>query len=132
MVPEVRSHLPSLFGDILSGPDLAEFLGDGTYDGVPAAMRHLRDEAGRLSESHSLAEGPVRRRITVVMLRKSPRPGSSKESAPSGKDSPEKEASMEKKSAARFLAREYGKYLLSFCRNQPEDIARMAVVQKSV
>ena len=124
-IKEAKSKMPSLFRDIESNDGLDEFLGDGTYDGAPCLLRNIKDEVGGLTESHSLADEPLRKRITVSMIRKEPGSGPSVETI--------KKASSEAVSGpANFLAREYGKYLLSFCRDKEEDVQKLAVVQKVV
>ena len=74
-------------------------------------------------ESHSLAAGPIAKRVTIVIIRKEPGSGPS--------------IRMLRKNAsedhpANFLAREYGKYLLSFCKDKEEDVKRLAVLLKSI
>ena len=120
---DVKTCMPGLFRDIVKSADLDEFLDDGTYDGSPCLLRNIKDEVGNLSETHSLANEPVVKRITVTMIHKEP--GSS----PSVKTI-EKSSSDSSDNRTNFLAREYGKYLLSFCKDKEEDVQKLAMVQK--
>jgi hypothetical protein len=117
-MPSVRTKMPVLFREILASSDLDEFITDGTYDGKPCLLRNIKEEISKLAESHSLAPEAVRRRLTMSSLNGTgPRPsGAPLQKTASGK--------------ADILAREYGKYLLSFVKDKGEDIQKLSCVMK--
>jgi hypothetical protein len=117
-MPAVRSQMPALFREVLASSDLDEFLSDGTYEGKPCLLRNVKEEIGKLAESHSLAPERVRNRIITASL------------YPSGYETV---GSIQKVASgtANVLAREYGKYLLSFAKDKGEDVMRLACVMKA-
>lgn len=117
-MPAVRTIMPVLFREVLASSDLDDFLADGTYEGKPCLLRNVKEEIGKMAESHSLAPDRVQHRISLASLRTVPG------SRPSG--SIQKSASE----TANVLAREYGKYLLSFAKDKGEDVMRLSCVMK--
>ena len=116
-LPSAKAALPSLFRDISSSPDLDSILGDGSYDGGRCLCKGIRDAVGGLTSSHGLDEAPVRRRITMVVIRK-----------PKTAEAPIEKESSE---AGRYLATQYGKYLLSSARGKDDCLLRNLVAAKS-
>lgn len=118
IMPSVRTRMPTLFREILASSDLDGFITDGTYDGKPCLLRNTKEEISKLAESHSLAPEAVRHRLMTSALH-----GSSKGSSGT---------SLQKTASAKadYLAREYGKYLLSFNKDKAEDIQKLSCVMK--
>jgi hypothetical protein len=112
-----RTLMPKLFREVLASSDLDEFLSDGTYEGKPCLLRNIKEEIGKLAESHSLAPERVRSRIITASLYPIRY---------------ETVGSIQKTSSetTNVLAREYGKYLLSFAKDKGEDAMRLACVMK--
>lgn len=125
ILPAVRDRMPTLFSDMLDDGDVSETLKDGTYDGCPGLHQHIRPIIERMMGSHSLGFGPVKRRVSITVL--NGRPGEPLKGFTINK------RGAEENDAADFVAREYGKYLISFNRVCDDDFAeRMSVVQKFV
>ena len=125
VMPAVRDRMPTLFQDMLGCDDVTDMLGDGTYDGAPGLHRHIRPIIDKMMSGQSLSRGPVGKRITITILNKGPR------EIPGGFTIAKR--GSEENTAADFIAREYGKYLISFNRVCDDDfVSRMSVVQKFV
>lgn len=125
IIPAVKDRMPTLFSDMLGSDDLEDILRDGTYDGCPGMHRHMAPIVNRLLHSHSLESGPVMRRMKITIISK--KPGEK----PVGLTLHKK--SSEDNDAADYLAKEYGKYVLSFNRTCDDEFAsRMSVLQKFV
>ena len=124
LIPAVKERMPSLFSDMLESDDLDEILRDGTYDGLPGRHSHISPLFDKLIGDHSVEFGPVKKRITIVTIAGGGGPG---------KKIMIKKQASDKNEAADFVAKEYGKYLLSFNRSCKDDFAeRMSVLQKIV
>jgi len=121
----VERMLPDLHSRLSDG-DAQSCAADGSYDSDEGSAgplgasipRHVRDLIGRLMDDHSLAEGPVRRRITIVTIR-----GLKPETA-----QPEKSKVAVDSTSAYTLAREYAKYRLAFLAKQGADAERCALL----
>jgi hypothetical protein len=127
VLPEATKRLPTLFSDMLGKPNLKNILNDGGYDGMPFAPFNIRCYIKKMIGSHGLEFGPVRQRMTTVVLTKLP----AGELTDTGlmKISAEREDNP----VADYLTDEYGKYLLSFNRGMDSDyVSRMSVLQKMV
>ena len=127
VLPAVKDRMPTLFSDILGDQGcLDSVLSDGTYEGRPGGGLGLRRALSGLVPSHSMECGPVSRRVTLRII------GFPGEGLPAVKRL-EKRSSEElgENRAADYLAREYGKYLLSAgCGCQDGFAERMVVLQK--
>jgi len=125
LMPAVKDRMPTLFSDMLGSDDMDDILKDGTYDGMPGEHRHIKPLLDKMIGSHSMEFGPVKKRITITILN-------------NGSDDVDKKLNLHKKSseensAADFVAKEYGKYLLSFNRVCDDEFAeKMSVLQKFV
>ena len=122
IMPDVKDRMPSLFSDMLESDDMDDMLRDGTYDGCPGAHKHIKPLLDKMLGSHSTEFGPVRKRITITVI---------------GGGGDRKKLKMHKKAAenkaANYVAKEYGKYLLSFNRLCDDEFAeKMSVLQKFV
>lgn len=112
----VEDQLPGVFSRLLNEND-DEVVSDGTYDprgGLSDLPTGIRDIINRMVPGLSLAEGPVGNRITMVVMRKIPRPtltvGSGIRTIKSAAET----------AGAELLAKEYAKYKLSFLANEME------------
>jgi len=124
IMPDVKSMMPTLFSDMLNSDNVSDLLKDGTYDGCPGEHRHIRRMFNKMLGSHSMEYGPVKRRVTIISLNGGP-------SSEGRKVTIAKKASDN--SNAEYIAREYGKYLLSFNRKCSDDfVEKMSVLQKLV
>jgi hypothetical protein len=101
-VDGAEAMLPDLFTRLQDRGELSECAGDSSYDSTGGAVPgFVKDIIGRLVGSHSLSSEPVKRRITIAIIR--------------GGSLPEKRAGYVGQSKrADYLAKEYAKYLLSF------------------
>jgi hypothetical protein len=110
-IPMVESMLPGMFGR-MSSEDAEECSMDGAYDPSNAAIpRQLRDLVSGLVGDHSLASGPVGRRLSVTIIRGAkPKVQVPQET---------KLAAVSKKSAD--MSKEYAKYMLSFVGGSDEN-----------
>jgi hypothetical protein len=124
IIPEVKGRMPSLFSDMLESDDLEDILKDGTYDGIPGVHGHIKPLFDKMLGDHSVAFGPVKKRVTITTIMA--KPGEKPQGITIKKEASEN-------SNADYLAREYGKYLLSFNRKCDDEFAeRMSVLQKFV
>ena len=101
-VDDAEGMLPGLFTRLSERGELDDCVNDSSYDSegtsVPGFVKEI---LGHMKGSHSLSSEPVRRRITVAIIR--------------GGNLPEKRAGYVGQSKrADYLAKEYAKYLLSF------------------
>jgi hypothetical protein len=119
-VPCAKAALPGVFSRLLEDTGVEELLQDGSYE--PSGSyggRELEDEVSRLVGSHSLAADPVRSRVIKITINGS---GGSDSAMP-------KLASDIHDAAADFLAKEYGRYAISFADGLPEDKLSLTVAQ---
>ena len=106
---EVKDALPGVFGRLLSGGDLDEGIAEKSYDGDDGPIPHsIRELIGKLTGSHSLAAGPVQRRMTITIIRGNKKPLEEKVA----QLSLQKMASTS--AVAEALAREYAIYKIAF------------------
>lgn len=101
-VDDAEGMLPGLFNRLSERGELDDCVNDSSYDSDGAVVPgFVKEILGHLKGGHSLSSEPVRRRITVAIIR--------------GGNSPEKRAGYVGQSKrADYLAKEYAKYLLSF------------------
>lgn len=119
-VGEAETLLPGMFGRMLSGGDAGsqDFqLGDGLLP------RSVRDTINRLVASNSFDDEPVKRRVTIMVIRG----GRPRASVPAlGK------SGSECSEAARRMAEVYGQYKLAVCRRWKDEnnvLTSLAVLQ---
>ena len=127
---DVERQLPGIFSRILADGGDAE-VEDGTYDpmggssDLPSGIQGIID---KMIPGMSLADGPAQKRITMVIVRKIPRPpltpGSEIRNIKAATDG----------TGAELLAREYAKYKLSFMayameKESSELLVRLGVLQ---
>ena len=112
--------LKSIFSDLLENGDFKDLTEDGSYmPGISFPDREIEDKVKGLSESLSLNEEPVRHRIIKITV--------------TGIPKMDKESMMdEPTSAAKYLAKEYAKYQLTFLANSKKDNMMLAVLQNQV
>jgi len=112
--------LESIFGDLLEDGNLEDLTNDGSYmPGFSYPDRSVEDKVKGLSESLSLDEEPVKHRIVKITVIGKP-------------DKMEKESMMDEPTpAAKYLAKEYAKYQLTFLANSDkrENNLMLAVLQ---
>jgi hypothetical protein len=107
---EMPDAVKTIFSELKDGGDVDEILSDGSYcGGTHHPDRGTLGKIANLSEDLSLKPEPVRRRVITLALR-------------GGKGLRDKTASVgEPSAAARFLAKEYAKYQLSFLAGVNDD-----------
>lgn len=115
-MPDVKARMPGLFQRMhASGGEC----GAGSYDGTGGSHEGLASLLLGMGRSHSVDDDAVVRRVALVTLNGG---GSPKLVKLSG----EEDGLFEK------LAREYGRYLLSFSEGLSDEAKRMVLVQKLV
>lgn len=106
----VKSILPGIFGRTMAN-GVEDVAGDSAYDpaseALPSPIRHAVEH---LEPDFSFGEGPVKRRVTIRILRGHKLPGQ----PPQGSKKVIKLASDNEKAAV--LAKEYARYQLAFAR----------------
>ena len=107
---ELPDAVKTIFSELKDGGGVDEILSDGTYcGGQHHPDRGTLGKIANLSRDLSLDPEPVRWRVMTLALR-------------GGKGMRDKTASMgEPSAAARFLAKEYAKYQLSFLAGVNDD-----------
>ncbi len=105
LVDQTRDELPGIFGRMAGDPEVDEICSDDSYDGDAAlATIKISSVISRLRSTHGVSLTAATKRATANRLEgKSPRPL--------------RKRAASSHAAARSLAREYGKYLLSFAHN---------------
>lgn len=108
-MPNVESLLPGIFSRMQdSGDEVEDVTGAKSYDpGTSLIPKSIRDVVGGLEPSRGMGEDPVRRRITIMIVRK-----------PDGMGGLPKMASAQggMSKIASYLAKQYAMYQLSFAR----------------
>ena len=116
-VPDIRAALPGVFERLAErGCPAVE---DGSYEpaGLPLPPSIVA-EIGKLVGSHSLADEPVKRRVTITVIR-----------GPIGLSHGMPKKAASRSAVADFLAGEYAKYALSFADGLPDDKIRLTAAQ---
>jgi hypothetical protein len=116
---ELPDAVKTVFSELKDGGELDEILSDGSYcSGAHHPSRDTLGKVANLSEELSLGPEPVRRRVITFALR-------------GGKGLRNKTASAGRPSeAARYLAKEYAKYQLSFLAGVDDDrYTHLAAIQ---
>jgi len=118
VLPAVKSRMPSLFQNMLSGDNVSELLKDSTYDGTPGIFRNIQSTLSSIIGSQGLSEAPVKRRLVVCSMNPRPKRIIIK-------------LAGDHNDAADFIATEYGKYILSFNRHNTDNFTqKLSVLQK--
>jgi hypothetical protein len=120
---EARMLVPGIFGRMRSQPGCMADMGDFEL-GRGILPRPVREMIGKLVPSHSLGDEPVRRRITIMVLRGKPAPElmKSAELAKSGSCS----------KLAQRIAQAYAMYKIAFCQRvglENSVLTKLAVMQ---
>jgi hypothetical protein len=112
-VPSAQSCMPAIFSEMLNEPN------GGTCPYCAPSRISMMPMLNDLLPSHSLEAPFVKRRMMMTIMRKEP-----------GK--PMRKITMVKNASDRagVLAREYGNYLVSACKNKSEDFCRLVCLQK--
>lgn len=127
---DIESHLPGVFSRILAdNPE--DVVSDGTYDpgGCMSELpMSLQGIISKMIPGLSLAEEPVQKRTTMVIIRNLPKP-----QLTSGKGIRSIKIATDN-TGAEFIAREYAKYKLSFLADVMEKegselMSRLGVLQ---
>jgi hypothetical protein len=113
--------LKTIFSDLIEGGDLGELAEDSSFGPCIGIDRDIEDKVKGLSDLLSLDAEPVKRRIIKITI--------------SGKPEEQKEAMLidEPSPEAKYLAKEYAKYQLTFlANNNKEDNILLAALQNQV
>jgi len=113
-IPAAETMLPGMFNRLTSSGEIYECAGDRTYDASDTAIsRSVRELVEKLASGHSLADGPVQRRLTLAII------NGHQPVLKTADDQPEKQAAVLTKAAE--LCKEYAKYQISFARLSGND-----------
>lgn len=120
MIPEVEAACPSVFREAVQDPQ--DFLsGVENYEPLDLPLpKSIKESIQTLSRVGSLNEEPVKRRVTVIKLRKAGSKFVAYEKSPS--------------KAAKVLAREYARYKLAFLDKCGQDpfVTKLSLLQDFV
>lgn len=112
-IDDAEKCVPGMFSNIASKEDLGNIAGDDSYDGGDGLLpREILRAINGLEDEHSIAEGPVGRRVRITIIKGGPLK-MDKISQALGK-------SASASPRAEVLVREYAKYLVSFRKQAGE------------
>lgn len=122
LLPSVKERLPGMFSRAKDSGDLEELVSDGSYDPEPAAIpRQIKELLSGAMGDHSIAHGPVLRRVQVTIIRGKPKGKLKRDSEKSAAVSP----------AAEQIAREYAKYQLAFVSEADQSLTNELTVLRN-
>jgi len=111
-VEQAKSRLPGIFGRIMGGENLEDFLAGSDFGSSDSSARELPCEMKDLVDSHSLDPEPTKKRVMILKIR--------------GDSDPQiKQAStIDDQGQADFLAKTYAKYQVAFNASVNNDFVR--------
>jgi hypothetical protein len=122
LLPSVKSRLSGIFSRAKDSGELDELASDGAYDPETTAIpRQIKEMLGSAMGDHSMAEGPVLRRIRITIIRGGPKHKLETDSEKSAAVSP----------AAEQIAREYAKYQLAFVSEDNQSLTNELTVLRN-
>jgi hypothetical protein len=122
LLPSVKGRLPGIFSRAKDSGESDELASDGAYDSEPTAIpRQIKEMLGSVMGDHSMAEGPVLRRIRITIIRGGPKHKLETNSEKSAAVSPQ----------AEQIAREYAKYQLAFVSGADQSLTNELTVLRN-